>query len=102
MAALQLFGLGALGLTAADFHPDSVVQLGHPPRRIDLLTAIDGVSFDDCWPRRQVLSIDGVEVNLISLEDFAANKRAAGRLKDLADLESLGLLPRQAPPSAGG
>lgn len=101
LRALQAFGFGSLGLKAADFDADSVVQLGQPPRRIDLLTAIDGVQFDACWSRRLVLSIDGLSLNLIALQDFAANKRATGRLKDLADLESLGLLPPAASTDTG-
>jgi len=67
----------------------SVIQLGHPPRRIDLLTGIDGVAFADCWARRETLQADGLTLHLIALEDFKANKRAAGRLKDLADLQAL-------------
>jgi predicted nucleotidyltransferase len=62
---------------------------GCGPRRIDLLTAIDGVVFEDCHARRQVISIDGVELPIIGLEDFKANKRASGRTQDLADLEAL-------------
>lgn len=88
-------GFGSLGLKASDFDADSVVQLGHPPRRIDLLTAIDGVDFDACWSRRVTLDLDGLRLNLISLDDFVTNKRASGRVKDLADLESLGLPPKQ-------
>ena len=86
---LAVFGFGSLGLKAEDFSGDSVVQLGRPPQRIDLLTQIDGVSFVDCWVRRQRVCVDGVELHLIGLEDFKANKRASGRLKDLADLEAL-------------
>jgi hypothetical protein len=87
--ALHRFGFGSLGLTAADFAPDTVIQLGQPPRRIDLLTGIDGVDFAACWHRRETLMLDGVHLDFIGLEDFKANKRAAGRLKDLADLEAL-------------
>jgi hypothetical protein len=87
--ALIDFGFASLGLTPADFTPDTVVQLGHPPRRIDLLTGIDGVEFDNCWRRREVMHVDGVALNLIGLEDFKTNKRAVGRLKDLADLQAL-------------
>jgi predicted nucleotidyltransferase len=86
---LHAFGFGSLGLTAQDFGADTVIQLGQPPRRIDLLTDIDGVEFADCWARREGVVFDGLELNLIGLEDFKANKRAAGRLKDLADLEAL-------------
>lgn len=89
LAALDQFGFGSLGLKAEDFQADSVVQLGFPPQRIDLLSGIDGVRFDDCWGRRSTVNIDGVPLHLIGLEDFKTNKRAAGRAKDLADLEAL-------------
>lgn len=89
LIVLNEFGFGSLGLRADDFDTDSVVQLGHPPRRIDLLTAVDGVSFDDCYARLESVEIAGVRLNIIGLEDFKTNKRASGRLKDLADLESL-------------
>lgn len=87
---LQSFGFGSLGLSARDFDADTVIQLGQPPRRIDLLTRIDGVEFEDCWKRRESVTVDGLRLHLIGLEDFKANKRAAGRWKDLADLEALG------------
>lgn len=67
------------------------VQPGQPPRRIDLLTTIDGVTFDDCCGHREPVELAGVHLNIIGLEDFKTNKRATGRLKDLADLESLKL-----------
>jgi len=53
------------------------------------IRAIDGVAFADCWARRETLQADGLTLHLIALEDFKANKRAAGRLKDLADLQAL-------------
>lgn len=89
LVALRDFGFGSLGLGIADFSVDTVVQLGQPPRRIDLLTAIDGVDFDACFARREQVDLADVRLNIIGLEDFKANKRASGRLKDLADLESL-------------
>ena len=89
LTALQEFGFGSLALKAEDFAPDTVIQLGQPPRRIDLLMGIDGVNFDDCFERREVITIDGLPLNFIGLDDFKANKRATGRLKDLADLEAL-------------
>ena len=93
LAVLGRFGFGGLGLTAADFRkPESVVQLGYPPARIALLTAIDGVSFADCYPRRQAFEVDGVTLQLIDVDDLKANKRAAARPKDLADLDALGAL----------
>ena len=89
LAVLQDFGFGSLGLAAKDFSADTVVQLGQPPRRIDLLTSIDGVVFADCWPRRETVNVDGVALHLIGREDFVANKQAAGRWQDLADLAAL-------------
>jgi hypothetical protein len=87
---LNRFGFGAIGLKADDFlQPGAVVQLGYPPSRIDLLTAIDGVEFDACYARRLVMNIAGVDLPIIGLEEFRANKRAAGRAQDLADLEAL-------------
>lgn len=90
LGVLQAFGMGGLGITQQDLTtPDQVIQLGFPPRRIDLLTSIDGVQFADCFARRMVVTIDGLDLSFISLEDFKSNKRAAGRLQDLADLEAL-------------
>lgn len=91
LAALDDFGFGSLGLTIADFlDPDVVVQLGYPPQRIDLLTSIDGVTFDECYRNRVEISLNAsLRVPFISLEDLKANKRAAARLQDLADLEAL-------------
>lgn len=96
---LQDFGFGSLGLVASDFSLDAVVQLGQPPRRIDLLTAIDGVEFDECFVRREQVELADVRLNIIGLEDFKINKRASGRTKDLADLESLES-PRDSDPDA--
>lgn len=91
LGALQDFGFGSLGLGLGDFSADTVVQLGRLPRRIDLLTAIDGVEFDACFARREQVQLSGVPLHIIGLEDFKANKLASGRLEDLADLESLNL-----------
>lgn len=90
LLSLADFGFASLGLKAADFlAPDSVIQLGYPPGRIDLLTGVDGVDFDACYPRRIEVAIAGTTLPFISLEDLKVNKRAAGRLQDLADLQSL-------------
>jgi len=67
----------------------SVARMGVPPMRIEIANHIDGVQFDECYARRVVDKIDGVQVSLISLDDLKTNKRAVGRLKDLADLENL-------------
>ena len=90
LKALGQFGMGSLGLTVDDFLvPDQVVQIGYPPNRIDILMGISGVEFGDCYPRRVKVMLDGVEVNFIDLENLRKNKKASGRLQDLADLENL-------------
>jgi hypothetical protein len=90
IAALDDFGFGSLGLTPADFdEPGVVVQLGHAPKRIDLLTSIDGVGFDECWADHIVLDIGGLAVPFIDVDHLIVNKRASGRLQDLADAEAL-------------
>ena len=87
---LKDFGFGSLRLTAKDFTvPNQTVQLGYPPRRIDLLTGISGVDFRECCERRLVVAVDGMNLPFIGLEDFKTNKAAVGRPKDLADLDSL-------------
>lgn len=90
LAALDDFGFGQVGLAASDFdHADSVVQLGYPPVRIDILTSIDGVDFADAYPRRMEAFVDGLPVAFIGRDDLIRNKRAAGRPQDVADAERL-------------
>jgi len=92
LAALDEFGFGTLGLKEEDFRtPQRVIQLGYPPARIDLMTDIDGVVFSECWPRRMEIVMDGVAIPVLGREDLMSNKKASGRLQDLADLEKLGL-----------
>lgn len=91
VAALHEFGFGDLGLTVEDFvTPDTVVQLGYPPNRIDLLTSPSGVDFASCWSSRMDLELDGVLVPFIGLDELKRNKRASGRAQDLADIDALG------------
>ncbi len=88
--ALREFGAPLRELRVADLaSPGVVFQIGLPPLRIDILTAIDGVEFARAWPRRLQADFDGVEVGVIGREDFLANKRATGRIKDRADAERL-------------
>lgn len=68
---------------------EKVIRMGVPPIRIEILTTISGAEFDKCYPGREVANLDGVEANIIGLEDLKANKRAAGRHQDLSDLEHL-------------
>jgi hypothetical protein len=88
---LAAFGVPLLDLTVDDLtKADTVFQIGVDPARIDILSGISGVAFDDAWGRRLVLDIDGVAVPVLSRTDFVANKRASGRPKDLLDLDLLG------------
>ncbi len=88
--ALEQFGFASLNLKAEDFlTPDQVVQLGFPPNRIDILTEAEGVDFAECYASRMQVEMDGIPMNFIDLVNLKKNKRAAGRLQDLADLENL-------------
>ena len=90
MDALLAFGFGDLGLEPESFTtPDTVVQLGRPPNRIDLLTTISAVDFDDAWAGREQGTLDGLPVFFIGRDALIRNKRAASRAKDRADLEAL-------------
>jgi hypothetical protein len=97
LVALQQFGFGGVGISKEDLtKPNSVIQLGYPPRRIDLLTSIDGVDFVPCYQRRLVVKLGDMDVSFITLSDFKTNKRASGRHKDLADLEVVERLDKKA------
>ena len=90
--ALLEFGapLDALGLAIEDFATEhNVVQLGLPPRRIDLLTSIDGVDFALAWESRFVTTVAGCSTPFLSYEDLLRNKRASSRPKDLRDVAML-------------
>jgi len=65
------------------------VGMGIPPYKIEVITTIDGVDFQDCFSNREVATVDGLEVAYISLKDLRKNKAASGRFKDLDDLEHL-------------
>ena len=88
--ALQQFGFRSPEITSGEFmKPQSVFRIGQPPLQIDILTEISGRAFDDCYSRREVIERDGLELSILALSDLRENKRAAGRGKDLGDLESL-------------
>jgi hypothetical protein len=88
--ALEQFGFGSLNLQTSDFlDPDQVIQLGYPPSRIDLLTTPSGVTFETCFASRIEVPFEDLTVNFIDLENLKQNKKASGRLQDLADLENL-------------
>jgi hypothetical protein len=90
MNALSKFGAPLHDLTLSDLsHPGVVFQIGIAPLRIDILTGIDGVMFDDAWAARVQTKVFSEPVAVISVEHLIRNKRAAGRAQDLADLEWL-------------
>jgi hypothetical protein len=91
MRALRDFGFGSVGLSEEEFRlPDRVVQLGYPPVRIDLLTAISGVSWEEVSSNMAGGDYGDVPVHYLGREELVKNKRVIGRKKDLADLEALG------------
>jgi len=90
MRALNAFGFQNLSLTESDFSKeDSIIQLGYPPFRIDILTSIDGVVFDQAWEKKIVVELNGMNVPFIGRDDLITNKKAAGRPQDIADVSRL-------------
>jgi predicted nucleotidyltransferase len=88
--ALAKFGAPVSVLSTADLPtPGLIYQIGVAPRRIDVITSIDGVDFDQAWASRREVTIDGIKLTVLGREDLIRNKRAAGRPKDLADLALL-------------
>ena len=89
--ALVAFGFRFPDLTAADFeNPNKVMQLGVPPVRIDIITSISGVSWEEAEAAKEPGTFGDVAVAYIGREEYIKNKRSAGRKKDLADIEALG------------
>lgn len=87
---LSDFGFSSLGFSEKDFlEKNTVIQLGVPPVRIDILTSVSGLEFNEAYKNRKVFDTGELRINYISKEDFIKNKKASGRLKDLADIESL-------------
>jgi hypothetical protein len=88
--ALANFGAALDAVTEEDFSvPDTVVQIGRAPRRVDVLTAIDGVEFGAAWDDRVMVEIEGMTLPVLSREHLIINKRASGRPQDIADAERL-------------
>lgn len=91
-AALASFGapVGSLGVTRDDLErPGMVIQIGLPPRRIDLLTQLSGLEFERAWANRTTVSMASKDIPVLGRDDLIRNKRATGRTKDAADLEIL-------------
>ena len=91
IAALEEFGFSFPNLDAADFQKeDFFLQLGYPPYRIDILTSPSGVSFNECYPNKEIIYLDSAFfIHVIDLVNLKKNKLASGRNKDLDDIENL-------------
>lgn len=89
-AALAAFGAPLAQLSVEDLtRPDVVFQMGVPPRRIDILTTVSGVGFQEAWAGRVEVAVEGLTFTVMGRDALIKNKRAAGRPKDLLDLETL-------------
>jgi hypothetical protein len=90
VAALKEFGFDLPELKTELFLKEStIVRMGIPPMRLEISTEISGVEFEECYGNRVMDTLDGVQANIIDLHHLKVNKKASGRLKDLADLENL-------------
>ncbi|MEK6553046.1 MAG: nucleotidyltransferase [Bacteroidota bacterium] len=90
ITVLNEFGFESLGLSKMDFmENDAIIQLGYEPDRIDIMTSVAGLDFATSYRRAVKTEYDGEEIFLLSLDDLKINKKAAGRLQDLTDLEKL-------------
>ena len=89
--ALERFRAPLSKMNLEDFaEPEVLYQIGVPPSRIDIMTSVTGLDFETAWPNRVMATFGDVEAPVLGLDDMRTAKRAAGRLKDLADLEELG------------
>ena len=94
LVVLNEFGVSIPGLKKEDFmreNPLSGVHFGREPLRIDILSTIDGVKFEDCYVNRQTTNFDGTSINYIHYNDLKKNKLSSGRTRDKADIEELEL-----------
>lgn len=90
IVVLRDFGMGVLALQAEDFmKEDMIIQIGYEPNRIDILTSVTGISFEDCYSQKIRADFDEITVDFIDIRNLKINKAASGRGKDLGDLENL-------------
>jgi hypothetical protein len=88
--ALLCFGAPLSSIAEEDFaKPDIGFRMGLPPSQIDILTWASGLTFDDAWPNRVESTVEGIQVAVLGIDDQIRNKRAAGRPKDLIDVDFL-------------
>jgi hypothetical protein len=91
LGVLKDFGLSAMGFKKEDFlKPGYISQIGYPPLRIDILNTIDGIEFNDAVKDMNQVEVEkDFIINFIGLNDFVKNKKATGRIQDLADIEEI-------------
>ena len=90
LEALRDFGAPSDNVSPEDFLEKGVIfQIGVAPRRIDILTSVDGLEFADAFANSEIIDIEGIPVHVLSVPDLIKNKRSTGRTKDLADAEAL-------------
>ena len=90
LTALSAFGVPD-GIDSEFFKENgNAFRMGNPPLRIEIITEASGIRFDASYAKRVIIQADGVDLSFINYEDLVTNKRASGRLRDLADLEALG------------
>ncbi|HQP69701.1 MAG TPA: nucleotidyltransferase [Clostridiales bacterium] len=88
--SLARFGAPTDNIEAKDFEKKGIIfQIGIAPRRIDITTVIDGVDFEQAYPKRKIVNIEGINIPIISCEDLILNKESTGREKDLLDVKML-------------
>jgi predicted nucleotidyltransferase len=89
-SAFRDFGMPDKAVSEGLFlEANKVIRMGEPPVRLEVITSASGVDFTECFSNREILEIDGIPITFISLEDLKKNKRAAGRFRDMEDLEHL-------------
>jgi hypothetical protein len=90
LLAISEFGFADVPLTPVQITaPGKIIEMGLPPVQIHVMSQVDGVSWDEVWTGRETASFGSNSVAFIGRDEYLRNKRAAGRLKDLADIEAL-------------
>jgi hypothetical protein len=90
LSALRSFGFSSLNLSVEDFlEPGAFVQLGYQPNRIDIMTEISGVTFEEAWETAEPTELEGVPVLVLGRDPLIKNKRTVARPKDLVDVQVL-------------
>ena len=90
LKALEDFGAPLGNLSPEDLQKEGIIfQIGVDPRRIDILTSVDGLNFEDAFARSLTVELEGISIKVLSVSDLIKNKRSTGRTKDLADAEAL-------------